>query len=876
MIKELKGLKSSVDGLESGKMKYNCGGARMINSPGRKQHNLFLQLIVFILFFLIPLVSHAVQVEKNMDISRYGICGHRPTADVCEKFKDGMMNWVRFDFNWDFVQPTGPDQYDWEAMDTFIENLRSRGLNIFATIGYTPAWANGGHSDNSYPPVDVNQWKTFVEASVTRYQDKIKYWGIWNEPDLYKFFKGSLHQYIFDVLIPAAEAIHNVEQATGKNFFVCAPEVSGDEYYIVQTLLFAGDVVDVVTGHCYDNTSGIMGKVNSYLEVCGSKPFWLTETGWDSGEFGEYGQANRIYDLLLKIKIKPEVKKVFIYHAADGHNPNGFGLMYNDNGLKLKLAYLVFRWFVGTNDAEIINTDYPTTVYSNQSFQVCITMKNTGNLAWTREYKYSLDYIPSGFSPIIDAAGLNLSESDRVDPNQSHTFTVTVVAPDTPGFYSIGWRMQELVIGSDQSIQPFGDIDYTGFNVVAPTPAIAMHPVSHSVNVGETATFIVYATGAPPLEYRWQKDGVNVYDNGVISGSATNHLTISNCQLNHAGSYRCRVSNGYGTVYSNNAVLTVVQPQEPYSGSPVNIPGTIQAEDYDLGGEDTAYHDTTVGNICSPPQYRFEDVDIQTTSDSGGGYNVGYIAAGEWLEYTVYVTQSGYYDFDVRVAAPQDGAFHIDIDGDNVTGYRDFKATGGAQSWYTVKIPWIYLGSGRKILRFYAESSNFNLNKVTITRTTQAPYGGSVRNIPGTLQAEDYDIGGQNIAYYDTTSGNICYYKDYRFEDVDVENSPYSGSTINVGYIDNNEWLEYTVNITQAGNYRLYVRTAAPTGGAFRLEGDGLHLSGQLNIPASGLGPQDYATHTYSNIYLPRGKMVLRIEMLQAQWNLDYIQFVKQ
>jgi len=846
----------------------------------RKKNMVLLQLIIAIFIFFTTFNSVFAIEEKiaktAVSNSRYGICGHLPGVNVSDKLKDGKMDWVRIDFNWPIVQPDGPNSFTWTTMDEVVDRLFNKGLSIFATIGYTPPWANGGHSDTAYPPTDVNQWKAFVEASVTQYQDKIKYWGIWNEPDLSNFFRGTLSQYIYDVLIPAAEAIHDVEQATGKNFFVCAPEVSESTYYVWWTLAMAGDVVDVVTGHCYDNTTGIMQKVDSYLNLCGSKPFWLTETGWKSGDFGEYGQANRIYDLLLKVQNKPELGKVFIFHAADGEDPDGYGLMYHDNGLKLKPSYLVYRWVVGNNDADVINTSYPTTVSPNQQFQIQITFKNIGDLAWTREYKYSLDIVPSGFWPTVGASGLNLSESDRVDPNQNHTFTVDVVAPATPDFYSIGWRMQELVEGSNQVYQPFGDIVYTGFNVVSPSPTITRHPGSQSVNVGQNATFIVNATGATPLNYQWQKDGVNLVDNGVISGATTYSLTINNCQLNDAGSYRCKVSNTYGTVYSNYATLTVVQPQEPYLGSPVTIPGTIQAENYDLGGINVAYYDTTAGNICDPPRYRYDDVDIQFTSDSGGGYNVGYIATGEWLEYTVYVNQGGYYDFDVRVAAPQTGAFHIEMNGSNVTGTRGFIASGGAQTWYSVKIPRIYLSAGQKVLRFYAESSNFNLNYITVFQSNQAPFAGFTRTIPGTLQAEDYDSGGQNVAYYDTTPGNICYYQDYRFEDVDVENSPNSGTTINVGYIDVNEWLEFTVNISQAGYYQLYIHTAAPSGGAFRLESDGLQLTNQLNILPSGLGSQDYATQYYSNVYLPKGKMILKIKMLQSLWNFDYIQFIKQ
>src|SRR5262249_11706805 len=70
-----------------------------------------------------------------------------------------------------------------------------------------------------------------------------------------------------------------------------------------------------------------------------------------------------------------------------------------------------------------------------------------------------------------------------------------------------------------------------------------------------------------------------------------------------------------------------------YGGTPASIPGTIQAANFDNGGQGVAYGDTTSGNTGGA--YRQTDVDIETSSE--GGYDVGWIAAGEWLNFTVKV-----------------------------------------------------------------------------------------------------------------------------------------------------------------------------------------------------------------------------------------------
>src|SRR5439155_1587484 len=87
----------------------------------------------------------------------------------------------------------------------------------------------------------------------------------------------------------------------------------------------------------------------------------------------------------------------------------------------------------------------------------------------------------------------------------------------------------------------------------------------------------------------------------------------------------------------------------PFGGTARALPGTIQAEDFDNGGEGVAYHDVESANYGGA--YRTsEGVDIQGTSDTGGGYNVGWMAPGEWLKYSVNFSASGLYTLSGRIA----------------------------------------------------------------------------------------------------------------------------------------------------------------------------------------------------------------------------------
>jgi hypothetical protein len=83
-------------------------------------------------------------------------------------------------------------------------------------------------------------------------------------------------------------------------------------------------------------------------------------------------------------------------------------------------------------------------------------------------------------------------------------------------------------------------------------PTLTNQPQSQTVTAGSTATFVVAATGTPPLSYQWRKDGIN-----ILGANATN-LMLINVQATNAGNYSVLVTNSAGTVTSSNALLAVL------------------------------------------------------------------------------------------------------------------------------------------------------------------------------------------------------------------------------------------------------------------------------------------------------------------------------
>ena len=170
--------------------------------------------------------------------------------------------------------------------------------------------------------------------------------------------------------------------------------------------------------------------------------------------------------------------------------------------------------------------------------------------------------------------------------------------------------------------------------------------------------------------------------------------------------------------------------QAPFHGTPFDITAsgttTIQFEDYDNGGEGVAYHDIDAANLGGA--YRTtEGVDIQATTDAGGGFNVGYTKAGEWLEYTINVETAGTYNLNFRLASTgSSGKFHAEVDGTNVTGSLTVPNTGGFQTWQTLTKSAVPLTAGQHVLRIAMDAisgsgSVGNFNYMTITPTNSPP-----------------------------------------------------------------------------------------------------------------------------------------------------------
>ncbi len=176
----------------------------------------------------------------------------------------------------------------------------------------------------------------------------------------------------------------------------------------------------------------------------------------------------------------------------------------------------------------------------------------------------------------------------------------------------------------------------------------------------------------------------------------------------------------------------------------------VEAENYDNGGEGVAYHDADTAN--NGGQYRTgEGVDIETTSDTGGGYNVGWTEAGEWLEYTIKVSEAGMYNLRLRVAGTTAGSVQVFSYGEDLTGTWTLPTTGGFQTWTTATKS-VFLKPGQQLLRIHILQGGFNLNWIEFSVQTSGPIANGTYKMlnAASVQAMDLDVNG-NVVVSDYT-----------------------------------------------------------------------------------------------------------------------------
>ena len=143
---------------------------------------------------------------------------------------------------------------------------------------------------------------------------------------------------------------------------------------------------------------------------------------------------------------------------------------------------------------------------------------------------------------------------------------------------------------------------------------------------------------------------------------------------------------------------------EPFRGSPLGIPGVVEAEDFDSGNAGVAYNDLTEANHGA--DYRgTTQVDIERRSDASNGHGIGWTRAGEWLTYTVQTEKPGTYTLEIPVASKRaGGVFHVEFDGTDATGPIAVPDTGRWTRLKTVRVAGVRVPKGVSVMKVVMDS----------------------------------------------------------------------------------------------------------------------------------------------------------------------------
>lgn len=165
---------------------------------------------------------------------------------------------------------------------------------------------------------------------------------------------------------------------------------------------------------------------------------------------------------------------------------------------------------------------------------------------------------------------------------------------------------------------------------------------------------------------------------------------------------------------TNTSSSSSIIYQSPYSSSPMTIPGIIESENYDLGGEGIAFHD--IDAINQGGEYRNDGIDIVTTND---GYALGYTEPGEWLEYSIDILGQTEYLWEARVASGNDNsAFHLEINSIDITGTVSIPNTGDWDTYTTLNGTTKELANGNQTLKIAIDSSYCNIDWIRFSEKT--------------------------------------------------------------------------------------------------------------------------------------------------------------
>lgn len=250
--------------------------------------------------------------EKPIAAAPYliGVASHPTRVDFAQQQQEievmrrAGFAACRFDFVWGDLEPE-KGKFNWTATDRLIDLMLKSGIEPLPLVGFSTFWASTGNTAsanwNTAPP-HVADYTAFLRASVAHFKNRIRYWEIWNEPDI-GFWTGTREQYS-ELLDASIRAIHETD-ASAQVMNGGFTQIEKSMSFRIETLRAAPDL-DIMAIHAHGTFAEMQRELNLALpplrQVAPKIPFWLNEAGQTTTFATERAQA---MTLIKKITFAP-------------------------------------------------------------------------------------------------------------------------------------------------------------------------------------------------------------------------------------------------------------------------------------------------------------------------------------------------------------------------------------------------------------------------------------------------------------------------------------------------------------------------------------------------------------------------------------------
>ncbi len=303
------------------------------------------------LLLVVAILPLALGAEVNSPFGMGIYFGNRYTPEEMKKAAQMAqaigIKWSREELSWGAIQPE-EDKWDYSRYDVAVETAYAQGISLFGLLDYCAPWASTAPEGAEKPWFwlpRLEAWQNYVRTTVNRYKDKIKYWEIWNEPNIPTFWQPQPNPDDYFSLLQTSYVTIKQVDPSAKVIGICS---AGTDIDFIERVLNkgGGKYMDILSVHPYrwpsspEETGFLeeMQKLRSLLQRYGLDiPIWITEIGWPTHDKGvsELDQAKmlvRTYIIAIGSKV---IDKIFWYDFRDdGTDPTdpeqNFGIIKRD------------------------------------------------------------------------------------------------------------------------------------------------------------------------------------------------------------------------------------------------------------------------------------------------------------------------------------------------------------------------------------------------------------------------------------------------------------------------------------------------------------------------------------------------------------------